>query len=89
MSSNKNDPVQMWGLNLIMGGNRIGKSVMMKFYDHTTHTDEGDGFYSIKCKKGLWSVHGGDKQRVSAEAYNYFRQYYFDGEYENYEPIDQ
>lgn len=40
-----------------------------------------DGTIEIRCKRGLWSVCGGNPHNVEFEAYRYWRQYFQDGEY--------
>lgn len=40
-----------------------------------------DGWVSISCKLGMWSVEGRDEDAVLQEALHYFRQYKADGEY--------
>ena len=39
------------------------------------------GTVTIKCRLGLWEVSGHCGLKVTGEAYNYFEQYNFDGEY--------
>ena len=40
-----------------------------------------NGWMTIECRYGLWSVEGKDHNAVFSEALAYFRQYKEDGEY--------
>lgn len=42
---------------------------------------EGEGWYEIKCKLGLWAVTGPSKESVEDHAMHYWIQYWTDGEY--------
>jgi len=52
-----------------------------EFKKNTTYREIG-GVHYFRCKKGLWSASGGQKDFVEKEAKHYFIQYYKDGEYQ-------
>lgn len=56
-------------------------SIDEAFEKYTTYKASG-GWHKIYCKKGLWAVNAPTKEQAEMEARNYFRQYYFDGEYD-------
>lgn len=54
------------------------------FKDNTTFKKEG-GVFTCECNKFLWSVSSKDWKRTLMEAFYYFQQYYYDGEYKEIE----
>ena len=63
--------------------NQLGSILFdIVFHQHTRSRKTKNG-YSIRCKKGLWSVTAQTKSQAEREAMRYFTQYFEDGEYDN------
>ena len=56
------------------------KKEAFAFAKNTIVNREGER-WQIDCKKGFWSVNAPTLSEASREAEHYFRQYYFDGDY--------
>ena len=53
-----------------------------KAFKKNTSSRKRNGRYTIKCKRGFWSVTCPKKELAEREARYYFIQYYMDGEYD-------
>ena len=70
----KGGPITIKELNMVLFD--------IVFHQHTRSRKTKNG-YSIRCKKGLWSVTAPTKSQAEREAMRYFTQYFEDGEYDN------
>jgi hypothetical protein len=47
-----------------------------------TVRNEGNGFFRIECKLGLWGIEAPSRSEALKEAFRYWFQYLGDGEYD-------